>query len=100
MTIEMFIAMLTIGGLISSLITQALKEAFKNVSANILALIDSIAVGVLGMVVAYILMGIPFNLQNIICIPLMAVCIWIGSMIGYDKVIQTIAQIKKGWDYV
>lgn len=100
MTIEMFIAMLTIGGLISSLITQALKEAFKNVSANILALIDSIAVGVLGVVAAYILMGIPFNLQNIICIPLMAVCIWIGSMIGYDKVIQTIAQIKKGWDYV
>jgi len=31
------------------------------------------------------------------CIVLMGVCIWVGSMIGYDKVVQTIEQIKKGW---
>ncbi len=100
MTIELFIFMFTIGALISSLLTQAVKKAFKSVSTNILALIDAIAVGVIGMIIAYILMGIPFTLPNIVCIILMSVCIWVGSMIGYDKVIQTIEQIKKGWDYV
>lgn len=100
MTIELFIFMLTIGALISSLLTQAVKKAFTNISTNILALIDAIAVGVIGMVIAYVLLGIPFTLPNIMCIVLMSVCIWVGSMIGYDKVIQTIEQIKKGWNYV
>lgn len=100
MTIELFIFMLTIGAMISSLLTQAMKQAFKNISSNILALIDAIIIGIIGMVLFYFLMGIPFTLQNIICIPLMALCIWIGSMIGYDKCLQTLEQIKKGWDYV
>ena len=85
MTIELFIFMLTIGGLLSSLLTQALKKAFGNLSSNMLALVSAVLIGVFGMYTAFILMGIPFILQNIICIPLMAVCIWIGSMIGYDK---------------
>lgn len=100
MTIELFIFMLTIGALISSLLTQAVKKAFTNISTNILALIDAVTVGVIGMIIAYVLLGIPFTLPNIMCIVLMSVCIWVGSMIGYDKVIQTIEQIKKGWNYV
>lgn len=96
MTIELFLSMLTVGGLISSLLTQALKKAFKNLSSNMLALISAAFVGVFGMAEAYILMDIAFTLKNIACIPLMAVCIAVGSMVGYDKVIQTIGQIKRG----
>lgn len=94
MTIQLFMFLFTIGSLISSLITEAIKKAYMNVSSNIIALIDAVVVGVIGTVFAYILMGIAFNLSNVICIILMAVCIWIGSMVGFDKVKQTINQIK------
>lgn len=100
MTIELFIFMLTIGAAASSLLTQALKKAFKNISCNVLALLDAIIVGFFGTCIAYGLMGVPFTLKNILCVVLMTVCVWVGSMIGYDKVIQMIDQIKKGWDYV
>lgn len=96
MTIELFIFMLTIGGAASSLLTQALKKAFNNLSSNFLALVSAIFIGVFGMAIAFMLMDIAFSLKNAICIPLMAVCIWIGCMCGYDKVIQMISQIKRG----
>lgn len=95
MTVQLFMFLFTIGSLVSSMLTEAVKKAFANVSTNIIALVDACVVGILGTVAAYILMGIAFTVANIICIVLMAICIWIGSMIGYDKVIQTISQIKE-----
>lgn len=94
MTIELFIIMLTVGGTLSSLITQALKKAFDELSSNVIAIADAAIVGIGGMIIAYILMDIPFTLQNVVCIPLMAVCIAVGSMVGYDKVVQTLKQIR------
>lgn len=94
MTIQLFLFLFTIGSLISSLATEAIKKAFVSVSTNVIALVDSVLIGLVGTICAYILMGIPFTLANDICIVLMAVCIWIGSMVGYDKVMQTISQIK------
>lgn len=94
MTIQLFLFLFTIGSLMSSLVTEAIKKAFTSVSTNVIALADSVLVGLVGTICAYILMGIPFTLANDICIVLMAVCIWIGSMVGYDKVMQTISQIK------
>lgn len=96
MTIELFMVMLTVGAAASSLLTQAMKKAFKNLSSNMLALVDSVFIGGLGSIFAYQIMGIDFTPTNIIYIVLMAVCVWVGSMIGYDKVIQMIAQIKRG----
>ena len=40
------------------------------------------------------LLGIPWTVNNIICLVLMAVMIWLGAMVGFDKVIQTIGQIS------
>ena len=94
MTITLFLSLFTIGALISSLLTEALKKAFTDMSANIMALIDAGVVGLAGTSAAYILMGVEWTTQNIICLLLMVVCIWIGSMVGYDKVLQTITQIK------
>lgn len=94
MTIELFIIMLTVGSTLSSLITQTLKKAFDELSSNVIAIADAAIVGIGGMIVAYILLDIPFTLQNVVCIPLMAVCIAVGSMVGYDKVIQTVKQIR------
>lgn len=94
MTIELFLFLFTIGSLVSSLLTEALKKLNKTLSTNIIALIDAAMVGLCGTVSAYVVMGIPWTPVNIICIILMTFCIWIGSMIGYDKVMQTIAQLK------
>lgn len=94
MTFNMFIAFLTIGSLVSSLLTEAVKKSFQNIATNMIALINAVVVGLVGTVIEYILFGIELNLKNVICIVLMMFCMWMGSMVGYDKVMQTILQIK------
>lgn len=97
MTIQLFLVMFTIGSLISSLLTEAIKRWFANqekeVSANMLAAINSVIIGIIGTVIYYILKGIPFNVVNITCMILMTAAIWAASMVGYDKVMQLIDQI-------
>lgn len=99
MTITLFIFILTIGSSIASLFTEALKKVFCNskasYSANLLALITAIVVGCGGTTIAYLFMNIPWTLNNIICLVLMTICVWIGEMVGYDKVLQLISQIKR-----
>ena len=97
MSIDLFLAILFAGSLTASLITEAAKKAYPETSANILALINAIVVGIAGTSCIYIFLDMPFNAKNVLCIPMMALCIWIGSMVGYDKCLQTIAQIKEGW---
>ena len=96
MTIELFLFIFTVGSVAASLLTQAMKKAFKSLSRNFLALAAAVIVGMLGTAGAYILMDIAFNAKSIVCILFMTVAIWIGAMVGYDKVLQTIAQIKRG----
>ena len=96
MTIELFMTLLFAGSAVSSLFTQAIKKAYVGIPSNMLALINAGVIGIMGTICAYILMDLPFNAKNVVCIPLMALSIWLGSMVGYDKVIQTIAQIRKG----
>lgn len=98
MTISTFIILITIMCAISGLLTEGIKNWYKNAnkkySANLIALIDAIVVGGIGTSIAYVLMGIAFTLPNILCIVTMIAAIWLGSMIGYDKIIQLITQIK------
>lgn len=99
MNITLFITMLTIGSGICSLITEAVKKAFYNVgkdaSPNIIALVDAVVVGGFGTAIVYMLMGIQWTVNNIICLVLMIVAVWIGAMVGFDKVKQTIEQLIK-----
>lgn len=97
MTVTLFISLFTIGSALCALLTEAVKKAFENAkkdaSPNVLALIDAVVVGGLGTAVAYILMDINWTANNIICLILMIVCIWMGAMLGFDKVKQLIQQI-------
>ena len=97
MTFTLFIMLFTIGAIIASILTEAIKKAFNNAgksySANIIALILAVAVGGCGTASAYIIMDIPFDAKSIIYIIFMAVAIWIGAMVGYDKVSQLLGQI-------
>lgn len=97
MNITVFITLVTIFSIISSFLTQGIKSWYQNsgkiYSANMIALINSFIIGCCGTPIAYVLMNIPFTLENIVCIPLMAGGVWLGCMIGYDKVMQLIAQV-------
>ena len=97
MTLTMFMTLVTICSVASGFLTQAVKQWFQNegkmYSANLLALINAAVVGCGGTIITYMLMNIPFNAPNIACIILMTVATWLGSMIGYDKVLQLITQV-------
>lgn len=97
MTITLFIVLATICCAVSGLLTEGIKAWFKNAgkeySANLIALIDALVVGCGGTAIAYVLLGIAFTLPNILCLVLMIGVVWLGSMIGYDKVMQLITQI-------
>lgn len=100
MNVTLFVFVLTIGAAFSSLLTQAVKKWYENrkteYSSNVIAFINAIVIGCGGTVVAYMLIGIPWTVNNIICVVLMGLCVWIGSMIGYDKIIQLVQQISGG----
>ena len=97
MTITLFVAILTIGSFLCTALTQAVKTWFynagKDASPNVLAMINAIVIGGLGTAVVYILIGIPWTLNNVICLICMVFMVWLGSMIGFDKVKQLIEQL-------
>ena len=100
MTITLFISLFTLGSCISGIFTEAIKRAYQNAgkdySANVVALVNSAVVGGFGTACAYMLMGIDWTINNIICLLLMIVVVWMASMVGYDKIMQLLDQIKKG----
>jgi amino acid transporter len=81
-----------------SLFTEAVKkfldEANKKYSSNMVVLVLSIIVGAGGTAIMYLFFGIAFTIPNIVCIGLMAIAVWVGAMVGYDKVMQLIEQLK------
>ena len=99
MTITLFITFMTAAAEVSGLLTEAIKKAYQNAgrkySANVLPLINAAVIGGLGMAALYMLLGIPWTVNNIICLVIMIVAVWIGSMIGYDKIIQLLKQIQE-----
>ena len=95
MTLTLFIVLVTILSLCSSLITEAIKKTYNNTKPTLVAAIVSIIVGWGGGLMSYILMGIPFNSSSIICLILLAPVIWLGATLGYDKVMEVIKQIGK-----
>lgn len=98
MTVQIFIILLVFFSIITSLVTQAVKKVFDerelNYSSNIVVLIIALIVGCVGTVIYYIMTNVPWSTVNIVCIFLMAISNWLGAMVGYDKIIQTISQIK------
>lgn len=97
MTISLFIAILTAGSILSGVLTEAIKKCYNNAgksySANVIALINAIVIGGGGTVASYMLLGIDWTVNNIICIIGVMFAVWVGAMLGYDKVLQTVKQI-------
>lgn len=97
MDITTFGMIFMIGSVAASLLTEAIKKFYDNngktFSPNAGALVSAIVVGCCGTIISYILMDIPFTLKTIACLILMIFSIWVGAMVGYDKVRQLIDQI-------
>lgn len=98
MTLALFVTLVSLFAVAVSLITEAVKKFLQGArvkySANIVVLILSIVVAVGGTALVYLFTGIPYTTPNIVCMALMAVAVWVGSMVGYDKVIQMLEQLK------
>lgn len=98
MSVSLFISVFVGGGLVNILLTQAIKQFYYNrgseASPNMIALIDALVVGGLGTAFVYMLMGIDWTVNNVLCLIAMIVLVWMGSMIGYSKIIQTIQQFR------
>ncbi len=99
MTVTLFATILTIGAVANALLTEAIKKAYENAgktySPNMVALIDAAVIGGLGTAAVYMLLGVPWSVNNIICLCIMIAAVWVASMIGYDKVLQLAQQIER-----
>ena len=94
MTLTLFVSLVSILSLISSLITEACKKSFNVTKPTVLVGILSIIVGLGGGFIAYTLMGIAFTTSSIICLCLLPLAIWLVATLGYDKVMEVITQLK------
>lgn len=111
MSVSLFIAIFVAGGLTNILLTQAIKQFYYNrneaASPNVIALISALVVGGGGTAFAYMLLGVQWSVNNILCLLAMMLFVWMGSMIGYSKILETYrqfrtwqAQINSGGDIV
>ena len=84
----------TMTGLVTEAIKKILAEYSKNYYANTLAGIVSVILSVAIGVGYMMLSGISFTSQSIIYLVALVFISWLCAMVGYDKVVQTISQIK------
>lgn len=101
MDITTFLILLFSFSTISGLITEAVKKIEsdkKNLSYNLIALCVSLVVGCAGTAIYYQLNGMVFDINNIIYMMLLGLASGLCSMLGYDKIKQSVIQIVNKQD--
>lgn len=97
MTFEVFLSLLFAVSILTSLCVEGLKKFIGNkfsYSANVLAGITAIVLGVIVGVFYCILAGVAFNVQIAVYLIALVLLSWLCAMLGYDKVVQALLQIK------
>ena len=98
MNVTLFVTLFTIFSTVTGVCTEGCKKLLDDMkvsyASNILAFIIACVIGVGGTGIYYILSSIEFNVINIVYMLLMGIVTALGAMVGYDKVIQTIEQVK------
>ena len=98
MSVALFVSIFVSGGLVTMLLTQSIKQFYYNrgseASPNVIALVNALVVGGGGTAFVYMLMEIQWSVNNILCLIAMIFLVWMGSMIGYSKIIETIQQFR------
>lgn len=98
MTLEIFLILLFAVSVLTSITVEAIKKFVGdkyNASSNIIAGITAIILSVIVGVFYCILAEIAFSTQIIIILIALVFLSWLCAMVGYDKVVQTITQIKE-----
>lgn len=91
-----FLILLSSFSVISGLVTEAVKNFVadkKMMPYNLVALISALVVGGVGTAAYYQLNAIPFTTNNIIYIVIMGLASALTSMVGFDKIKETVLQI-------
>lgn len=98
MNVTLFITLLAVFSTTTSICTEGCKKILDDIkisySSNILAFLVACIVGIGGTSIYYIINSIEFNAINIVFMFLMGLATSFGAMVGYDKVVQTIKQLK------
>lgn len=95
MTPQIVVIILLACSTFTGLIVEAIKKLVDVKKPNIVAAIVSVIVGIC-IPVGYILHnGVPFSIDTILYIISIVVLSWLVSMLGYDKVIQSLSQLKR-----
>lgn len=100
MTLEIFLLILLIISALTGLVTEALKKCFeeskKKYSSNLIAGIAAVSLSV-GVGAAYIILtGAILNEKMAVYLIALIFLSWLSAMVGYDKVVQVISQLKNG----
>lgn len=101
MDITIFIALLFAFSTITGVIVQAIKQLItdkQNMSYNILAVVIALIVGICGTAIYYQFNSISYTTNSIIMMILLGLGSALCSMVGYDKIVQTIQQIKSNFE--
>ena len=81
MSLVVFVNLLTILSTITALFTEAIKKNFNIKNSTLTVLIISAIMGWSGGAITYILMKIPFDVSNSLCLFLLAPAIWLCATI-------------------
>lgn len=99
MTFEKFLVLLFITSIVTSLLTEAIKIFLDSLkvkyASNIVVLVVSVFVGGFGTACYYVLCNMEWTATNTVYLVLMIGANWLCSMLGYDKVMQAITQLRK-----
>jgi hypothetical protein len=87
-----FIASMT--GLVTEAVKRLLTELNVKYYSNTLAGVVSIVLSIIVGTSYVVFTDATFNAKTAVCIFALALISWVGSMIGYDKIIQLIGQYK------
>lgn len=101
MNIGVFLTLLMVVSVFTGLFTEAVKAVLDSLgkkfpSSNLLAGIVAVVLSVLICVAYSTLYDIPFTDKMAIYYVALVLLGWLSAMVGYDKVIQALTQIKKG----
>lgn len=100
MTTDIFLMLLMAVSVLTGLFTEAVKSVLdamglKFPSSNVLAGIVAVVLSVLVSAMFSVLNDIPTTEKVTVCYVALALLSWLSAMVGYDKVIQALAQIGK-----
>lgn len=100
MSIHIFLLMLLTCSIFTSLIVEGLKNMLSNkgrifVSSNVIVAVVAVGLALAVSVCYALYFGLTFTVQYVICMVALCLLSWLCSMVGYDKVMQAISQLKR-----